>query len=313
MPELDDAVARDACRDVTDQLDPRCRELVADHVAGRRAERRERLGLGRHKRHRELATDRPPGPRPRSGATGRPEEERELVGGERPLAVRRHDHHDRVHAARAAVAEHRVDRLAVAGVVEQDAVIERRIGHRPDREHEDVVRHDGARPQPDLAPGAIDRRDRVATPAGIQRPRDVRQRVPACRLVPERLEDAERAQRERVVRGDQRGRDLMRGEPADGDERLEAGDAGPGDEDAERPLIQVVERCHRASVADRGRAAIRASPRRGSVVRTASMRGRPDPVCVSGSKVCGRTEIRTRAADRIGGFRGRRRARAARA
>jgi hypothetical protein len=55
----------------------------------------------------------------------------------------------------------------------------------------------------------------------------------------ERLVDAQRPEREHVVGGDEGGGDGVAGEPAERDHRLEPGDAGPRDEDAERAVVRI--------------------------------------------------------------------------
>ena len=128
------------------------------------------------------------------------------------------------------------------------------------------VGHRRSRPQPHLAAGPVDRRDRVAAIADVQRPGEGRDRKAADGLVPGRLVDGQRTQCERLLRRDERRRDGLGGEAAERDHRLEAGDAGAGHEHAERSFVRSVSGAILRSFARARSAVIRPTPRPTTVV-----------------------------------------------
>jgi hypothetical protein len=139
-----------------------------------------------------------------------------------------------------------------ARLVERDPVRERRIGPRADRDDQRVVPELAAGPERDRSPGGVDVVHRVADVMRIEVAGHRRQREPPARAAAERLADAERAVGERGLGRHERHAGAGGRLPAQGDERLEGGDAAARDHD---PVgLRAGGRAHAPNSADGSRA-----------------------------------------------------------
>ena len=150
-------------------------------------------------------------------------------------------------------------------------MVERGVRDRADGEDERVVRQLGARAQPHAAPRAVHAPDAVARERDAEGAGELGEVVVVGAAEAERLEDAEGAERERLVGRDERGRDALAGERVQRDERLEPGDAAADDDDAQSASRGGV-RMHARSIDAGGRALIRGNPQH----HDGDAPGRPD-------------------------------------